>query len=150
MTVSSGSMEPVFCTGDLILVKNLSDVDKQRLVEDDIITFVDTDLSEGSNLAFTTHRIVEVIRNDTGDIISFRTEGDAVGHVDETLRTVSDVRGVYEGNRIKGIGTALEFLRSSTGFLLFVVIPLFALFILEHNVKSAILSNQQELDYWKG
>lgn len=67
--VRSGSMSPVYHTGDLIYVK---DVDTDKLKVGDIITYAaDED-------TVVTHRIVDIeIREDEPDVRRFVTKGDA-------------------------------------------------------------------------
>lgn len=69
MTVLSGSMEPVYKTGDLIYVKS---VDYRDLKKGDIITFM---LSEDT---IATHRIVEIVPDEADPtVVRYRTKGDA-------------------------------------------------------------------------
>ncbi|MBQ8514603.1 MAG: signal peptidase I [Ruminococcus sp.] len=81
-TVLSGSMEPDYPTGSLILVK---DAEPEELVAGDVITYK---LSGGT---IATHRIVEVLSE--GGEISFRTKGDANEQADAALTQGSAVIG---------------------------------------------------------
>lgn len=85
MTVLSGSMEPVYKTGDLIYVKS---VDYWDLKKGDIITFM---LSEDT---IATHRIVEVVPDETDpSVIRYRTKGDANDVEDGSLVHCKNVVG---------------------------------------------------------
>lgn len=73
-TVLSGSMEPAYPTGSLIYVK---ETDPSTLEAGDVITY------HLSGNTTATHRIVEVLPDETGDgILRFRTKGDANEDVD--------------------------------------------------------------------
>lgn len=65
-SVLSGSMEPEFNTGSLILVKEIADV--KELQKGDVITFM-----QDANTA-VTHRIVDITKQ--GDHLLFKTKGD--------------------------------------------------------------------------
>ena len=85
LTVLSGSMEPVFMTGDLIYVK---EVDYRDLEEGDIITFM---LDEDT---VATHRIVEVVPDETDtSVLRYRTKGDANDAIDGSLVHYKNVVG---------------------------------------------------------
>ena len=85
MTVLSGSMEPVYKTGDLIYVKS---VDYRDLKKGDIITFM---LSEDT---IATHRIVEIVPDETDpSVIRYRTKGDANDVEDGSLVHCKNVVG---------------------------------------------------------
>ena len=73
LIVMSGSMEPIFATGDLAFAK---EVDPNTIKQDDIIAF----LSEDSHTVIT-HRVNEIIENDEGETV-FKTKGDANNTVD--------------------------------------------------------------------
>ena len=83
-TVLSGSMEPTYLVGSIIYVK---DIDPQELKEKDPVTYT---LDGGT---VVTHRIIEVIEEDSEDELSFRTKGDANEIVDGGLLAASSVIG---------------------------------------------------------
>lgn len=84
-SVLSGSMEPVYSTGDLLYVDS---VDYTTLQAGDVITFM---LSED---AIATHRIVEVVPDDEDPtVLRFRTKGDANEAVDAGLVHYKNVIG---------------------------------------------------------
>ena len=71
LTVESGSMEPTFKEGDLIIAKEIDDINELKV--DDVISFWTNEIVEGSNV-INTHRIIEVI--DENGTKSFKTKGD--------------------------------------------------------------------------
>lgn len=67
-TVLSGSMEPEYPVGSLIIVK---DIEPSELEVGDVITF-----KLGSSTT-ATHRIIEILHDDNQNSLEFRTKGDA-------------------------------------------------------------------------
>ena len=85
LTVLSGSMEPTYPTGSMILVKP---VDVDQLVAGDIITYIISDNT------LVTHRITGVIPDETDPgIIRFSTKGDANNTEDMFLVHENNVVG---------------------------------------------------------
>jgi len=80
LTVYTGSMGPTFNPGDLIVVKPLSDKDKEGLDVGDVITFQPV----SGDPTLITHRIIEKRSSNKG--VSFITQGDANGVADEPLK----------------------------------------------------------------
>lgn len=112
----AGDKKDNFAYGDLIVSKLLSDKKKAQLEVGDVITF--WTVIEGKR-DLNTHRILSI---ETGAQVAYITKGDA--NIDEDpLRVLnSEVVGKYQF-KMKGTGKALLFFQSSTGFLIFVVIP---------------------------
>ena len=124
MSVQSPSMEPTFKQGDMILVRKVDDL--YSLQKDDVITFYT--LVEGARI-INTHRIVEV--KDENNVRSFITRGDN-NPVDDTLPVYSaDIIGKWTGTRLPGMGKAMDFLQTKTGFFVCVLIPIALFFIFE-------------------
>ncbi|MBR4626639.1 MAG: signal peptidase I [Ruminococcus sp.] len=127
MTVESDSMSPTFKKGDLIIVKEINDINK--LEEDDVITF--WTLIDGNRVK-NTHRIVGITRDDQGQIVSFTTRGDNNNGVNDELPAYpKDIVGKWTGKHLKGCGKALDFLRTKKGFFICIIIPLAAFFLFE-------------------
>ena len=83
--VLTGSMAPAIPTGSMIYVTR---VDTKDLRVNDVITF-----SISPNV-IATHRIVEVVHDETSPlIVRYRTKGDANNDVDASLVTASNVIG---------------------------------------------------------
>lgn len=131
VTVQSDSMNPTFKEGDLIIDKVLTSDEKKSLQKGDIITYY-VDLNGDGINELNTHRIVDVYEE--GGYIYYVTKGD-----NEKTNPINDkdpvmhpyVLAQYTGTRISGAGKVINFLQSSTGFLVVIVIPLIIFFIYE-------------------
>lgn len=142
LTVQSDSMKGTFNAGDLIIMNKADIEQKTSFNEGDVITYYmpkdSGALKEGD---INTHRIVEVLSREE-DNAEYVTKGDNPMNVADNIGSeaytvkATDIIGYYslgEGNgvRLAGIGAAINFLRSSLGFFLFIVLPLVAFFIYE-------------------
>ena len=121
LVVESNSMSPAFKKDDLIFVKKC---DTSKLEEGDIICFhtiIDNEY------ALNTHRIQSIAEN--GEARSYTTVGDNNnGVADQHIISDGDIVGKYVGH-ISGAGKLMNFLSSSTGFLLVIVLPMLIFFI---------------------
>ena len=121
MVVESDSMAPTFEKGDLIFIRKC---DTSKLKEGDIICFhtiID------NTYALNTHRIQSI--TDNGIARSYTTIGDNNnGIADQHIISDGDIVGKYVGHWPK-IGTVMNFLSGSIGFLLIIVIPMLIFFI---------------------
>ena len=120
MIVQSESMAPTFYAGDLIFIKKC---DTSALKEGDIITFHTIIENE---YALNTHRI-ESITEENG-IRSYVTKGDNNEISDMHVISDGDIVGKYLG-KLSRFGKVMEFLSSSVGFLIVIVLPLLLFFI---------------------
>jgi signal peptidase len=120
MIVQTNSMSPTFDAGDLILVKKC---DVSALKERDIVTFHTIINNE---YALNTHRIIEI--QDSDGIRSYTTKGDNNDIADTHIIADGDIVGKYVG-RIPKMGSVMEILSSSTGFLVIIVLPMLLFFI---------------------
>ena len=126
LAVTTGSMEgdkpDSFSEGALIFAQILSDEDKQSLEVGQIITYYDEE--QDGSLSYTTHRIVEVVKNSSGQIVSVITRGDA-NNASDGEKNLSNVVGrcVYS---VAGLGSFAMFLQTPAGILVFVGIPVIA------------------------
>ena len=120
LSVMSDSMAPTFSAGDLIVIRRC---DPDQLRPGDIVTFHTIINNE---FALNTHRITE-IRDENG-LRSFVTKGDNNDLADTRMIASGDIVGQYQF-RLPGFGRVMEFLSSSTGFLLVIVLPLLVFFI---------------------
>lgn len=103
MTVLSGSMEPEFAPGDMLLIK-----EQDNYQTGDIVTF-----SEAGTLI--THRIVEILED------GFQTKGDANNVEDAWTLAPEQIHGSLQ-LVIPGVGNFLLFLKSPLGILCMVVV----------------------------
>lgn len=124
LTVESDSMKPTFKKGDLIISKEIDDINS--LKKDDVITF--WTLIDGKKVK-NTHRIAEVL-NDNGSV-GFITRGDA-NNVDDTYTVYAgDIIGQWKGAKIGGFGKVMDFLRTKTGFFICILLPIALFFLFE-------------------
>ena len=140
-SIQSNSMAPTFSSGDLIIAKEVKDVNTLKV--GDVITYttVLTDPTGRNVRGNNTHRISEIEYNSDGTIAAFITMGDAIEMADNVLVLPDEViakqvnSGIDEnGNRLEGLkisnfGSALNFLQSKTGFMICIIIPLALFFI---------------------
>lgn len=132
MIVSSGSMEPMFDTNDLVVVKSVSDPDE--LAKDTVICYL-----TGETLV--THRIIgtELAEDKT---VAYVTQGDANNAPDSTRVAPEQIIGTYV-THFDNLGGFALFMQTPTGMLLCVVLPLIVLFCVfygidHHNYKVAM------------
>ena len=112
--------------GDLIFDTGVKDTGELR--NGDIITY--WTVINGERV-LNTHRIHEVY--DGGGYLIFATKGDNNTIADPLTVHESEIVGKY-AFRVPGIGKVFDYLQTSTGFLIVVVVPVF-LFFLFHLVQ---------------
>lgn len=120
MTVQSDSMSPTFDQGDLIVIKTC---DTSKLQVGDIVTFhtiID------NQYALNTHRIESI--DELNGIRSFTTKGDNNDVADTHIISDGDIVGQYVF-KIPGMGKVMDFLSSTWGFLIVIVLPMLLFFI---------------------
>ncbi|MBQ7160181.1 MAG: signal peptidase I [Clostridia bacterium] len=136
LSIQTESMYPTLEPGDLIIDKAVKDT--KTLKVGDIITY--WTVIDGERV-LNTHRIFQIY--DGGNYLIFATKGDNNTNEDPLTVHESEVVGLYStkegdkdvgGTRIKGAGKVFDFLQTSTGFLVVVVIPV-AIFFLFHLVQ---------------
>ena len=114
--VLSGSMEPVFYSGDLAFVK---EVPADSLKEGDIVAF-----REGNSVI--THRIMTITAEE--DERQYITKGDNNNTEDRIIVTDEKIEGLYL-SKISGLGNTAMFMQTPLGMVIFIALPLI-LFIL--------------------
>lgn len=129
--VLSGSMEPTFNTGDMILLEPASDA--ENLHKDDVIAYL-----VGGKV--TTHRIVQVTELEGKRM--YITKGDYNNVEDRIPVEPSQIQGMYNGKRIPNLGNIMMFLQSNMGILICLGIP-FAGYILWDIFKRRKDSNKK-------
>ena len=120
-SIQTESMYPTLNPGDLIVDKAVKDPSKLRV--DDIITY--WTVINGERV-LNTHRIYEIYEG--GGYLIFETKGDNNTISDSLTVHESEVVGVYS-SRIAGLGKVFDYLQTSTGFLIVVVVPVFLFFV---------------------
>ena len=140
-----GDKEGSFKQGDMLIVTKITEDEAYELTEGMIITYrapMDID-GDGQTGDINTHRIVRKWTTD-GGIVYFKTQGDAELYEDNYDLRYTDVVAVYDGHsRLAGAGAVADFLKSSIGFLLIVVIPMALFFIYELYNLIKILMEQK-------
>lgn len=121
LSVMTDSMAPTFRSGDLIIIRTC---DPASLQVGDIITFHTIINNE---YALNTHRIQTI--DTSAGVRSYVTIGDNNNGVADThIISDGDIVGKYV-TRLAGVGKVLDFLSSSTGFLVVIVLPMLLFFI---------------------
>lgn len=121
LSVQTSSMDKTIRKGDLIITKvSTEDVYK----EGDIISFFTI---QGDKTIIKTHRIVEV--KNAEKMISYVTKGDNNKAPDEYEVAPGDIISVYDGTRISKVGYILDLLKKQSIFFIFIIVPLFGLFV---------------------
>lgn len=143
LAVRTDSMEPTIKKGALIFVDTEFDVDElisnfDPIEKDLVITFVD---GSGDSQYYNTHRVQRI--TEIGGVVRFYTQGDNAPYEDEMPVLGNEIVGVWTGSRLSGVGAFIEFLQSSTGFLLFIVIPCLAFLVYEIVRFTKIYSQYQ-------
>lgn len=125
-----------FSKGDLLIARYITDNEEEiaALRVGDIITFEwditnDGVISEGE---YNTHRIVRIVEQD-GKIDHFETQGDNAEYSRGQTESVkpSAVIARYDGRKLAGVGNVMNFLQSSLGFGLCILLPLALFFVYE-------------------
>lgn len=158
LTVQSESMSPVFEKGDLIIVDVVDDdFDFSTINVGDVIVFPALRFVGGENrLVNITHRVVDRIIDSNGKY-RFYTKGDANSSNDPEVTSEDYVYAVWTGKHYSGLGdtadSVLGFIKSSDGFLVFIVIPCFIFLgyeifkfikvMTEYNVQKAVAGKPQ-------
>ncbi len=120
LTVQSESMSPTFGEGDLIVIQQC---DPEKLQVGDIVTFhtiIDNEYT------LNTHRIASI--DDVNGLHSYTTKGDNNDIVDQHVIADGDIVGKYAFT-IPYMGKVMDFLSSSVGFLVVIVLPMLLFFI---------------------
>ena len=123
--VLSDSMSKTdFNAGDLVLVKA---VDPSTLKEGDIIAYTSQNTSNYGETV--THKIRKLTTDANGEP-GFVTYGTTTDTDDETVITYPYVLGKYQG-RIPKVGTFFQFLKSTPGYIVCILVPFLLLILLE-------------------
>lgn len=120
-TVQSDSMYPALQPGDLIIDTAVKD--PATLKMGDIVTY--WTIIDGERV-LNTHRITGIY--DGGTYRIFETKGDRNTIADPLTVHESEIVGKFKF-RIPGVGKVLDYLQTSTGFLIVIVLPVLLFFI---------------------
>ena len=122
LSIQTNSMYPTLKPGDLIFSKTVSDPSELKV--GDIITY--WTVIDGQR-ALNTHTVHEIYDGGDGHLI-FATKGDNNPTADPLTVHEANVVGKYVG-KIGGLGKFIDYLQTSTGFLVVVIIPVFIFFL---------------------
>ena len=125
-SIQTESMYPTLLPGDLIFDTGVKDPGELR--NGDIITY--WTVINGERV-LNTHRVHEIY--DGGGYLIFATKGDNNTVADPLTVHESEIVGKYSF-RVSGLGKVFDYLQTSTGFLIVIVIPVF-LFFLFHLIQ---------------
>lgn len=127
LSIQTKSMYPTLNSGDMIFDSAVKD--PSQLAIGDIITY--WTVIDGERV-LNTHRITQIY--DGGGHLIFQTKGDNNTVEDSLTVHESEIVGKYNGARIAGLGKVFDYLQTSTGFLIVVVVPV-ALFFIYHLIQ---------------
>ena len=134
--VLTDSMYPVIQSGDLIICQT---IDAEDVEVNDVIAFFDP---AGSGMSVVTHRVLEVVEE--GNLISFRTKGDANNTEDPNLVPGENLVGIYK-SRIPSAGNIAMFMQTTQGLIICVVVPIIA-FILYDVIRRRMYDKKKQDD----
>jgi len=146
LSVQSDSMEGTaehsFSEGDLTFVNLLNDEDRENLQLGDVVTFYDLSVRD-----FNTHRIVDFIEIDGETYLS--TKGDNASQADFEPLHLSNALAVHRSS-ISGIGNSIDYLQTSAGFALFVILPVVLFLVVEGImlVKHVFVMNKYKMEQY--
>ncbi len=121
-SVQTESMYDTLMPGDLIISKRIKNTADLKV--GDIVTY--WTVIDGERV-LNTHRIFAIY--DGGGHRIFETKGDKNTISDPLTVHESELVGIYTGVRLAGVGKVFDFLQTSNGFLLIVVLPVALFFI---------------------
>ncbi len=137
ITIQTASMTGTFNIGDMVILTKIDNAQREELKEGDIVTYLAPKDLDG-NGAFddiNTHRIDSIVNGvitTKGDFLDYDDNHNTNDPSLNYTLVAGDIIGVCRPeDRIPGLGGALDWLRSSTGFFLCVVLPLVLFFIYE-------------------
>jgi len=153
------SQKDNFKKGDVISFRVLGEKEKENLEVGTVVTFWD------NNIAITkvlnTHRIYDAQDVDGDGKLEYSTKGDNNVGFDrdqqgnQIWREAEDIQGVYVG-KATGIGNALMFLQSKTGFAVLIVVPcilimlycaaLVVLNLVKYTKQKAVLQHEDNVE----
>jgi signal peptidase len=163
LSVQSDSMESEdgFNTGDVIIVRMLDTEEANNLSVGDVISFIRS--LEGQDY-LETHRIVscegdsfippqEIVDGiwQRGGTRYYTTKGDNTPGIDKVYgsdqveyTSCTKIYGIWTGKRVPHLGTVMDFLQSSTGFMICIVLPVALFFIYQLYVFIMTLTRKQK------
>ena len=128
LSVQTDSMKGTFESGDMIFVNMLDEADFANLNPGDVVTYFDMSLH-----AFNTHEIVSINLEEryliTTATYNYVHPGGEI--TPDQPVGFDNVLGQYNGRMIAGLGNGLDYLQTSAGFALFIILPVLMVIIFE-------------------
>ncbi|MCB2202510.1 signal peptidase I [bacterium] len=138
MMVTSGSMEPTFMTGSIIIVNTNEGQDYQI---GDVAMFW-TPEDPDRNI---THRIISISEQDGRQY--YQTQGDYNNAPDQELITIGQIRGKYANFTIPYLGYFFSFIKSRDGILLLaVLLGLYLVITQAFRIRKLMREDAEELE----
>ncbi len=116
-SVGGDKSQGYFNAGDLVIIR---ETDPQELAEGDIISYISTN---SENRGKTVTHMIRSFTTDESGNPGFITYGTATGADDANVVTYPYVLGKYEGVHIPHVGTFFQFLKTTPGYILCILIP---------------------------
>ena len=139
--IATPSMEPSLEVGDIILSKEVKDVDELKV--HDVITYYGEEGSFRGKLI--THEIIEVIINDDGTR-SFITKGTNPSSVPDPMIDEDQVRTIMVFE-VPLLGDLMQVINHPAGFLILIILPLgICLFGEIKNLLKVIKEEKKEVN----
>ena len=144
LSVQTDSMTGTFDPGDMLFVQMLDEADYQELVPGDIVTYFDMELH-----AFNTHRIYDIdyekefliTKADYSGNPNIETTPDDPVNFDQVIAR-------YDGSMLAGFGSRLDYLQTSAGFALFIILPVLLVLVFEGVVlvRHIMAMNREKME----
>lgn len=149
LTVQTDSMAPTFEAGDLIYVNTDFNVDD--INRDDVITYftlLDVDGDGELEGVYNSHRVIDV-ETDVNGYNHYVTQGDNNSDQDSETVHENHIVAVWTGEYTSDLGSVIDsivgFLKSGTGFFIFIVLPCFAFLVYEiYRFVNVMVEYRQE------
>ena len=134
-----------FATGDLIFIKEVSDM--STISVGDVITFVSYNSdSRGKTLS---HKVRSILTDGDGNILGFETYGIKTGASDQTIVDPSTVMGKYVG-KSPALGRLFTFFKTPAGYFTSILIPCVLLIIFFSIKVGKMIAKKEMLDKYDG
>lgn len=130
MSVLTGSMEPNYNVGDIVIVKKTN---TDELENKDVITFYSSDPDMEGQIV--THRIIDITEENGQRLFETKGDNNEIADIEKVAET--DIIGKVEG-RIPYVGKAATFMQTNrAAFFLIVILPMLVIMAVE--VKDIIV-----------
>ena len=135
----NGDKKDSFKEGALVFGKDLNDEDKENFKVGDVVVFWgQLSVDDPNQKAHIIHRIIKIEGN------NITTQGDSPRNANTTeTNDISRIKALATSH-INGLGKPINYLRTSTGFAIFILLPLFVLLVVQVIVlvKNIVVRNR--------